>query len=119
MNGTKPGSKSIVHSDVEIHGSIAFSGELAFGGKLTGGGIKGPHLTVTNGAKVTGNIDCETLLLHGNVTGNVVVATKCELKESAELVGDLTSSRLLMGDGATFIGKARINSSGKTIPPAA
>ena len=118
MNGTKPGSKSTVHSDVEIHGSIAFTGDLAFGGKLTGGGIKGPHLTVSPGAKIVGNVDCETLLLHGNVTGNVVVASKCELKESAELVGDLTSNRLLMGDGATFIGKARINSHGKTVPAA-
>ena len=53
------------------------------------------------------------------VTGNVDVTTKCELKESAQLVGDLTSSRLLMGDGATFIGKAKINSNGKTPPPAA
>jgi cytoskeletal protein CcmA (bactofilin family) len=117
MNGSTPGSKSAVSSDVEIHGSIAFKGDLAFGGKLTGGGIKGPNLTVTPGAKIVGNIECETFLLHGTVTGNVIVAAKCELKESAELVGDLTSNRLLMGDGATFIGKARINSNGKN-PPA-
>lgn len=116
MNGPKPVSKSSVSSDVEIHGSITFTGDLTFGGKLTGGGIKGPHLTVSPGAKIVGNIESETLLLHGTVTGNVQVATKCELKESAELVGDLTSNRLLMGDGATFIGKARINSNGKTVP---
>lgn len=117
MSSIRPPSKSSVQSDVEIHGSITFSGELAFGGQLTGGGIKGPHLTVPTGAKIAGNVDCETLLLHGTVTGNVTVAAKCELKESAQLVGDLTSSRLLMGDGATFIGKARINSSGKELPP--
>jgi cytoskeletal protein CcmA (bactofilin family) len=115
MNG-KPLTKSTVHNDVEIHGSITFAGELAFGGKLTGGGIKGPNLTVMPGAKITGAVDCDTLLLHGTVQGNVVVATKCELKESAELVGDLTSHRLLMGDGATFIGKARINPGNKPLP---
>lgn len=117
-NLSKPTIKSAVNSDVEIHGSITFKGDLSFGGQLTGGGIKGPSLTVTNTAKVTGNIDCDTLLLIGTVTGNVEVATKCELRESAQLVGDLTSSRLLMGDGATFIGKAKINSNGKTPPPA-
>lgn len=116
MNGTKPGSKSTVHADVEINGSLTFSGELAFGGQLKGGGIKGPSLTVAEGATVTGSVECQTLLLQGTVMGNVVVTGKCELKESAELVGDLTSSRLLMGDGATFIGKARINSQGRELP---
>jgi cytoskeletal protein CcmA (bactofilin family) len=102
-------NKSSVWSDVEIHGSVVFQGELAFGGKLTGGSIKGPILTVNSDSNVSGNIESDALVLHGTVTGEVVVAGKCELKETAKLIGDLTASKLVMGEGATFVGKAQIN----------
>ena len=112
MNTT---SKSSVGNDVEIHGTVTFRGELAFGGKLTGGSIKGPVLTVNPDSNVAGNIESEGLVLHGTVTGEVVVAGKCELKETAKLIGDLTASKLVMGEGATFVGKAQINRD-KTAP---
>ena len=99
---------STVRSDVEINGSITFKGELAFGGQLTGGGIKGPILTVSPGANVTGNIDSDACTLHGIVKGDVTVAGKCDLSPTAELYGNLTTARLVMGEGATFVGKAHI-----------
>lgn len=116
MNQISPG-KSSVRSDVEIHGSVTFQGELAFGGQLTGGSIKGPILTVSADSSITGNIRSDALTLHGTVTGQVIVAGKCELKESAELIGDLTASKLVMGEGATFIGRAQINSGKSAMAP--
>ena len=108
--------KSSVQNDIQIHGSVTFRGELAFGGQLTGGSIRGPVLTVGPASNITGNIESEALVLLGTVTGEVVVEGKCELKESAKLIGDLTASKLVMGEGATFIGKAQINSNKAGLP---
>ena len=99
---------SSVPGDVEINGSITFGGEMIFAGRLTGGNIKGPTLTVSQGANITGNIDSDTCTLLGAVKGDVVVTGKCDLRASAVLLGDLTTSRLVMGEGATFVGKADI-----------
>ncbi len=99
---------SNVPKDVQIHGSIKFGGEMTFAGHLTGGNIKGPTLTVGPEADITGNIESDTCTIFATVKGNVLVSGKCDLKSSAVLVGDLTTSRLVMGDGATFIGKADI-----------
>ena len=99
---------SNVPSDVQIHGSIKFGGQMTFAGHLTGGNIKGPILTVGPEADISGNIESDTCTIHATVKGNVTVSGKCDLKSSAVLVGDLTTSRLVMGDGATFIGKADI-----------
>ena len=107
---------SIVRSDVEINGSITFTGELAFGGQLTGGGIKGPILTVSPGANVSGNIESDAFTLHGTVKGDVTVAGKCDLSPSAQLFGNLTTARLVMGEGATFVGRAHIKPGKKDIP---
>jgi cytoskeletal protein CcmA (bactofilin family) len=108
---------SSVPSDVEIHGSITFGGEMVFAGHLTGGGIKGPILTVSQGAEIAGNIESDNCTLLGTVKGDVMVTGKCDLKPTAILIGDLTTSRLVMGEGATFVGKADIRPT-KTGPSA-
>lgn len=112
MSETTPAPSS-VRSDVEINGSITFKGELAFGGQLKGGGIKGPILTVSPGANVSGNIESDAFTLHGTVKGDVTVAGKCDLSPSAQLFGNLTTARLVMGEGATFVGRAHIKPNGK------
>ena len=90
---------------------------MTFAGHLTGGNIKGPILTVAPEADITGNIESDTCTIGASVKGNVVVTGKCDLKASAVLIGDLTTSRLVMAEGATFVGKANI-SPGKGNPPA-
>jgi cytoskeletal protein CcmA (bactofilin family) len=101
-------NQSTILSDVEIDGSITFKGHLTFDGRLSNGNIKGETLTIGPKARIHGNIDAETLTLHGSVTGDVLVAGRCELKGSANLVGGLTTNRLVMDEGATLIGSAEI-----------
>jgi len=107
MSDTKTKSSS-VPSDVEINGSVTFGGDMIFAGRLKGGGIKGPTLVISQGAHVTGNIESDSCILVGTVEGDVMVTDRCELKSSAILIGDLTTSRLVMGEEATFVGKADI-----------
>ena len=105
-------SKSVAASDVRITGSISFKGELAFDGKLSGGGIKGRVLSLGPSAKVDGNVECDSLAIAGIVNGNVTVTGKCELHSSAQIVGNLNTSRLVMADGATLIGQVQIRPAG-------
>ncbi len=48
--------------------------------------------------------------MHGNIT----VAERCELKSKCTLQGDLKAARLVIEDGATFIGKSEVTSG--TVP---
>ena len=101
-------SKSNIHSDVEVNGSITFKGELMFDGKQSNGDIKANVLTLGPNAKTQGNVEAADLTLYGAGNGDVLVTGMCELKGSATLVGSLTTNRLVMDDGATFIGQAEI-----------
>ena len=106
---SEPADKtSNVPTDVQINGSIKFRGEMTFAGHLTGGNIQGPILTVAPEADITGNIESDTCTICATVNGNVTVTGKCDLKASAVLIGDLTTSRLVMAEGATFLGRANI-----------
>jgi cytoskeletal protein CcmA (bactofilin family) len=109
---------STILSDVEINGTLTFSGELHFDGQLQGGDIIGQILVLGPKARIQGNIQAESLTLHGSVTGDVLVTGRCELKGSASLVGSLTTNRLAMDEGATLIGKAEItpDTKGRALP---
>jgi cytoskeletal protein CcmA (bactofilin family) len=47
------------------------------------------------------------------VHGNITVGERCELKSRCTLQGDLKAARLVIEEGATFIGKSEVTS-GKT-----
>ena len=96
--------------DVEIQGSIKFANELIFDGTLDGNissaeGI----LTVGQNAKVRGDVKTRTVILKGNVNGNITVQERCELHSNSQLIGDLKAVRLSLEDGATLLGKLEVN----------
>ena len=111
-------SKSVAASDVQIIGSLTFKGELVFDGKLSGGSVKGRLLSVGPASRIDGNIEADALSIAGIVNGNVTVNGKTEIHSSAQLVGNLTTSRLVMADGATLIGQVQIRPAGAgPMPP--
>lgn len=107
---------STLLQDVEITGTMTFKGELSFDGQLRDGDIIGEALVVGPKARIKGNIQVASLILHGSVTGDVLVTSRCELKGSANLVGSLTTNRLVMDEGATLIGNAEITPDPKNRP---
>jgi len=114
-------NQSSIQSDVEISGSIKFTGELTFDGALKDGNITGGVLVVGPKARIKGDIQSDTLTLHGSVVGDVLVAGKCDLKGSSSLEGSLTTNRLVMDEGATMIGRAEITpqATKRPTPPSA
>ena len=110
---SRPGlSKSQLAQDVEITGSLTFKGELIFDGTIKGGHISGSVLNLGEHATVEGNITADEVTISGTVKGNATVSQRCHLRASARLNGDLNTSRLIMEEGATFIGMSNITPRG-------
>ncbi len=103
-------SKNILASDVEISGTLKFESELIFDGKLDGEIISEGILTLGKNAMVKGEIKTKAVTLHGTVNGNITVTERCELKASSQLNGDLKAVRIVIEEGATFIGKSEVTS---------
>jgi len=105
-------TQSVLSQDVEITGSLTFKGELSFDGTIKGGHISGSVLNLGEHATVEGNITADEVTISGAVKGNATVAQRCHLRASARLNGDLNTSRLIMEEGATFIGMSTITPRG-------
>ncbi len=116
-NTSSSGSKNVLANDVDIKGTIKFENELIFDGKIEGEIVSDAgSLTLGKNADVHGEVKTKSLVVHGNVTGNITVTERCELKASSQLTGDLKAMRIIIEEGATFIGKSEVtpNKSTKT-----
>src|SRR5476651_2175358 len=101
-------TKNILSSDVEIKGSIKFQNELVIDGKIEGEIISSGILTVGENAEIRGEIKTKSVTVLGKVHGNITVEERCELKTRAQLIGDLKAARLMIEEGATFVGKSEV-----------
>ena len=103
-------AKNILANDVEITGTLKFENELIFDGKLDGEIVSEGVLTLGKNAQVKGEVKTKAVTVHGVVNGNISVSERCELKASSQLNGDLKAMRIIIEEGATFIGKSEVTS---------
>lgn len=101
-------SKNILTSDVELTGTLKFDTEMIFDGKLDGEILSEGTLILGKNAVVKGEVRTKSVTIHGTVNGNVTVQERCELKSNAELLGDLKAMRIIIEEGATFIGHSEV-----------
>src|SRR3982075_1948373 len=115
-NMAEHSGKDILSSDVEIKGSIKFQKELLIDGKVEGEINSDGVLTIGENADIRGEIKTKSITVYGKVQGNITVGERCELKSRCTLQGDLKAARLVIEEGATFIGKSEVTSSGAAKP---
>src|ERR1700758_4443807 len=106
--------KDVLSKDVEIKGSIKFQKELMIDGKVEGEIHSDGVLTIGENADIRGEIKTKSITVYGKVHGNITVGERCELKSRCTLQGDLKAARLVIEEGATFIGKSEVTSG--TVP---
>lgn len=117
---TTGAGKNVLTSDVEIKGNLKFSGELTFDGKLEGEIQTDGILNLGDGAVINGNINAQSVIVRGKITGNINAKEKIEIKAKAELFGDIRATKLVVEEGVTFVGRTEVNPNKvtPTAPPA-
>jgi len=108
MAEVTPNSKNVLGADVEVKGTIKFQGDMTIDGKVEGEITSPGTLTVGENAEIRGEIKTKSVTVLGKVHGNIIVEERCELKTRAVLMGDLKAARLMIEEGATFVGKSEV-----------
>ena len=102
-------SKNHLANDVEIKGSIKFANEFTFDGRIEGEiSSSDGVLTVGEHGDVRGEVKAKSVIVMGKVHGNITVQERCELRSRSQLIGDLKAARLIIEEGATFVGKSEV-----------
>ena len=103
-----PEPGNFLSQDVEIEGRLSFAKSLTVHGKVVGNVCSDGVLTVGETGVIEGDITAGSVAIHGLVKGDVTVTSRCELKRAGRLLGDVVAPRLIMEDGATFVGGCKV-----------
>jgi cytoskeletal protein CcmA (bactofilin family) len=91
---------------IAIKGDPSGAEDLTLEGKVEGRiSLPDNVLTVGASAKLTAEIVAKSVVVLGQVIGNVTAKERFELKAGGVVEGNLNAPRITMSDGATFNGK--------------
>jgi cytoskeletal protein CcmA (bactofilin family) len=92
-----------------IKGQITGTEDLQIECKVDGPISLGEHrLTVGQNAHITGEISASEVIVYGDVKGSLLASGRIEIKKHGSVVGDLTTSRIMIEDGAYYKGAIEI-----------
>ncbi|MBV6520272.1 MAG: hypothetical protein MNPFHGCM_00377 [Gemmatimonadaceae bacterium] len=97
--------ESLIASDISIEGKIEGTGHVRIAGRFKGDVHVQGNLTIEAGAKLTGGVRANAVVIAGEVEGNIEDAARVELLESAVLSGDLKAGSLTVAAGSRMRGR--------------
>jgi cytoskeletal protein CcmA (bactofilin family) len=92
----------------EFEGKLTLKGTVRIDAIVKGSIETDDVLIVGEHARIEANISCGTVIVHGQVNGNVRATTAIELKASARVRGDLDTPSLSAEKGAFLQGAVRM-----------
>jgi cytoskeletal protein CcmA (bactofilin family) len=111
---TPEGKESLIAADLAIEGKIEGAGHVRIAGKFKGDVNVRGNLTIEPGAKVTGSVRAEKVVIGGELEGNVESAKQVELLSGGILAGDLKAGSLTVANGARMRGAVEFGWDDKT-----
>src|SRR6476661_1092684 len=91
---TGPAKESLIAADVTIEGKIEGAGHVRIAGRFKGDVNVEGNVTIEQGAHVTGQVHASTVIVSGEVNGNIDASAKVELLESGVINGDVKAGTL-------------------------
>lgn len=94
-----------IGKSVVIRGELTGNEDLYLDGEIEGNiDLRDHKLVIGPNGKIKATITARDIVLHGRVEGNISATERVELKKSCSLVGDVSTQRIVIEDGAFFKG---------------
>ena len=113
MDAAKTAEVALIGKSVVIKGELSGSEDLYIDGQVEGSiELQGNSLTVGPNGQVKANVNAKGVIVQGKLEGNIRATDRAELRKSAIAVGDISTQRLAIEDGAYFKGRVDIQQDG-------
>jgi len=99
---------TVLSDTTSFNGIMKFKTSLKINGKFNGEIISEGFLIVGEGATVKANIKADSVVIAGEVKGNVEARERLELLSTGKLYGNIKTKKLKMADGVIFEGKCEM-----------
>ncbi len=106
--------ETVVGSSLKVEGDLVSGGDLRIDGEVKGNIKTEGSILVGKEAKIYADIDAANAEISGLVEGNLTIAGKTVLNDTANVTGKLNTGDLSMKSGARFSGECEMkNHDGK------
>jgi len=100
------GKESLIAAGLTIEGKIEGTGHVRIAGNFKGDVHVQGNLTIEPGAHLTGGVRANTVVVGGELEGNIDAAARVELLQTGVLNGDLKAGSLTVAAGSRMRGRA-------------
>jgi len=105
-----------IGKSVQIKGELTGSEDLYLDGSIEGTvDLRDHSLIIGPNGKIKAGISARDLVVHGKVEGNITATGRVELRKSCTLIGDVSTQRIVIEDGAFFKGAIDIKENTQTM----
>ncbi len=112
LGATSDRASARLGASLQVKGEISGDEDLQIDGTVEGlVNLQDRKLTIGAAAKVTADIAAREVVVFGSVKGNLRARDRIEIKKDGSVVGDLTTARIMIEDGAYFKGAIEIEKS--------
>ena len=95
-------------STTSFSGVLKFESSLKVEGKFKGKIISKGHLIIGENAKVNADIKAQSIIIAGEVRGDVEASDRLEMLPTGKLYGNIKTKKLKMADGVVFEGSCQM-----------
>jgi len=114
-SGASASGTARLGASLHVKGEITGNEDLHIDGSVEGlVQLEDRKLTVGASAKLTADVVAREVVVYGNVKGNLRARDRIEIKKDGSVVGDLTTARIMIEDGAYFKGSIEIDKAGES-----
>jgi len=99
---------TLVGRGSHFEGKMTFEGVVRIDGSFEGEIVSSDTLVIGEGAEVRAEMDVSTVIIYGDVYGNIRASNSIELHSPSHLVGNIITPSLVIDRGATFDGNCRM-----------
>lgn len=118
MFGSKPRGDAregmtLIGEEAFFHGTLAVKGSLRVEGVFEGDISDAVDVEVGAHGRILGNVASESVVVAGEIVGNVVSSRSVELLSTAKVTGDIRTPKLRIDEGAFFDGSCAMGEGGE------
>ncbi len=106
--------ESFVGVNSSFKGDIRSKGTLRIDGSVDGN-IEADWLILGEKASLKGDVSARGIIVGGRIEGNITAREILEIKAKGQVIGDITTPKLMISEGGILEGRASMNREGSNI----
>lgn len=112
MPSDSPERLNVIVEGSKIIGDIITESNLRIDGEVLGNVTSASKVVVGTTGKIKGNLICKDADIEGFVEGTLKLDGLLSLRSSSNIIGEITTSKIQIDEGAQFSGNCKMNTIG-------